>query len=114
MPLPSGSGGAGGGVGGAETRYWGRRRGRGGGGIAGAKPFRGENGGGVELGHVVIVHDGRPCQGACRGRGHLEPYTTGLAAGKAAQEAFGPAADAHRLIRLADEGDEIARGILTA
>lgn len=86
--------------------------GLGGGVISGGKPFRGANGGGVELGHVVIVHDGRPCQGACRGRGHLEPYVTGLAATKAAQEAFGPAADAHRLIRLADEGDETARGIL--
>jgi glucokinase len=87
--------------------------GLGGGVISSGKPLRGANGGGMELGHVVIVHDGRPCQGACRGRGHLEPYVTGLAATKAAQEAFGPAADAHRLIRLADEGDETARGILT-
>jgi glucokinase len=86
--------------------------GLGGGVITNGHPFRGAHGGGVELGHVVIVHDGRPCQGACRGRGHLEPYVTGLAATKAAQEAFGPAADAHRLIRLAAEGDEIARGIL--
>jgi glucokinase len=87
--------------------------GLGGGVIAGGKPFRGSNGGGVELGHVVIVHDGRPCQGACHGHGHLEPYVTGLAATIAAREAFGPAADAHRLVRLANEGDEIARGILT-
>ena len=34
---------------------------------------------------------------------------TGLAATRAAQEAFGPAADAHRLVRLANEGDEQAR-----
>jgi glucokinase len=86
--------------------------GLGGGVVSGGKPFRGANGAGVELGHVVIVHDGRPCQGACRGRGHLEPYVTGLAATRAAQEAFGPAADAHRLIRLANEGDETARAIL--
>jgi glucokinase len=86
--------------------------GLGGGVISHGKPFRGANGGGAELGHVVIVHDGRPCQGVCRGRGHLEPYVTGLAATRAAQEAFGPAADAHRLVRLANEGDEIARGIL--
>jgi glucokinase len=86
--------------------------GLGGGVISGGKPFRGANGVGVELGHVVIVHDGRPCQGACRGRGHLEPYVTGLAATAAAQEAFGPAADAHRLIRLANEGDVTARAIL--
>jgi glucokinase len=86
--------------------------GLGGGIISRGKPFRGAKGGGTELGHVVIVHEGRPCQGACRGRGHLEPYVTGLAATKAAQEAFGPAADAHRLVRLANEHDATARGIL--
>jgi glucokinase len=86
--------------------------GLGGGVISGGRPFRGSRGTGVELGHVVIVHDGRPCQGACRGRGHLEPYVTGLAATRAAQEAFGPSADAHRLVRLADEGDETAKAIL--
>ena len=86
--------------------------GLGGGVIAGGRPFRGYRGTGVELGHVVIVHDGRPCQGACQGRGHLEPYVTGLAATAAARDAFGPSADAHRLIRLADEGDARARELL--
>jgi len=86
--------------------------GLGGGVISGGRPFRGSRGTGVELGHVVIVHDGRPCQGGCRGRGHLEPYVTGLAATAAAREAFGPSADAHRLIRLANEGDGKAREIL--
>ena len=37
---------------------------------------------------------------------------TGLAATLAAREAFGPAADAHRLVRLANEGDSTARGLL--
>jgi len=86
--------------------------GLGGGVISGGRPFRGAHGAGVELGHVVIVHDGIPCQGRCTGRGHLEPYVTGLAATRRAQEAFGPAADAHRLVRLANEGDETAKGIL--
>ncbi len=86
--------------------------GLGGGVINAGRPFRGSRGGGVELGHVVIVHEGRPCQGACQGHGHLEPYVTGLAATAAAQEAFGPSADAHRLIRLANEGDAAAREIL--
>ncbi|HZR94728.1 MAG TPA: ROK family protein [Gaiellaceae bacterium] len=86
--------------------------GLGGGVIAGGRPFRGHRGTGVELGHVVIVHDGRPCQGACRGHGHLEPYVTGLAATAAAQAAFGPSADAHRLVRLANEGDAQAREII--
>jgi glucokinase len=86
--------------------------GLGGGVISRGEPFRGAKGAGAELGHTVIVHDGRPCQGACTGRGHLEPYVTGLAATKAAQEVFGPAADAHRLVRLANEGDVNAREIL--
>jgi len=86
--------------------------GLGGGVISQGRPFRGAHGAGVELGHVVIVHDGIPCQGRCTGRGHLEPYVTGLAAARRAQEAFGPAADAHRLVRLANEGEETAREIL--
>jgi glucokinase len=86
--------------------------GLGGGVISGGKPFRGARGGGVELGHVAVVHDGIPCQGGCSGRGHLEPYVTGLAATKRAQAAFGPAADAHRLVRLANEGDDQAKEIL--
>jgi glucokinase len=84
----------------------------GGGVISGGRPFRGRNGEGAELGHVVIVHDGRPCQGACTGRGHFEAYVSGSAATTAARETFGPSADAHRLIRLANEGDEQAKGLL--
>jgi glucokinase len=87
--------------------------GLGGGAICEGQPFRGAHGIGTEFGHVVVVADGIPCQGACTGRGHLEAYVTGLAAGKLAQEAFGPAADAHRLVRLANEGDATANEILT-
>jgi glucokinase len=80
----------------------------GGGAVVDGQLFRGW----AEFGHIVIVFDGLPCQGTCTGRGHLEPYVTGLAATKLAQEAFGPAVDAHRLVRLASEGDELARDIL--
>jgi glucokinase len=66
----------------------------------------------AEFGHMVIVFDGLPCQGSCTGRGHLEPYVTGVAATKLAQEEFGPAVDAHRLVRLAAEGEPRAREIL--
>lgn len=66
----------------------------------------------AELGHIVIDVEGIPCQGSCTGRGHLEPYVTGLAATKLAREAFGPAADSHRLVRLANEGDATAQGIV--
>ncbi len=84
----------------------------GGGVITRGHPMRGARGGGMELGHVVIVHDGLPCRGACRGRGHLEAYVTGIAATARAQKAFGPAVDAHRLVRIANEGDETAKSIL--
>src|SRR5436305_419074 len=81
----------------------------GGGVISGGAPFRGRNGAGVELGHAVIVHDGT-AQGEWRG--HLETYVSGRAATEAAREALGPSADAHRLIRLANEGDAKAQEIL--
>jgi glucokinase len=66
----------------------------------------------AEFGHIVIEYDGIPCQGTCTGRGHLEPYVTGFAATKLAQEVFGPAVDAHRLVRLADEGEPRAIELL--
>jgi glucokinase len=85
----------------------------GGGVISGGKPFRGRDGIGAELGHVVIVHGGRPCKGpACTGHGHLEAYVSGSAATAAARDTFGPSADAHRLVRLANEGDAKAKELL--
>ena len=80
----------------------------GGGAVIDGKLYRGW----AEFGHMVIVYDGLPCQGTCTGRGHLEPYVTGFAATKLAQEAFGPAVDAHRLVRLAQEGEPRAIEIL--
>jgi len=84
----------------------------GGGVIAGGRPFRGSVGAAAELGHMVIEFDGPPCQGVCTGRGHLEALVSGTAATLAAQEAFGAGADAYRLVRLADDGDETALAIL--
>jgi glucokinase len=84
----------------------------GGGLILDGKPYRGAIGAGAELGHMVIDLDGPPCQGACTGRGHLEVLASGHAATMAAQKQFGPAADAHRLVRLANEGDPAAGAIL--
>jgi glucokinase len=80
----------------------------GGGAVINGRLFRGW----AEFGHIVVEYDGRPCQGSCTGRGHLEPYVTGVAATKLAQEEFGPAVDAHRLVRLATEGEARAVEIL--
>ena len=85
----------------------------GGGLILGGRPYRGTTGAAAEVGHIVLQHDGPPCQGSCTGRGHLEALCSGHAASMRAREAFGPAADAHRLIRLANEGDQTAVEILT-
>jgi glucokinase len=83
----------------------------GGGFILHGSPYHGS----AEVGHMVVEYDGRPCQGACTGRGHLEAHCSGLAATLLAREAFGPSADARQLMRLAGEGDltalEILRGI---
>jgi glucokinase len=62
---------------------------------------------------MVIDLDGPPCQGACTGRGHLEALASGHAATTAAREHFGPAVDAHRLVRLANEGDSTAVALLS-
>jgi glucokinase len=84
----------------------------GGGLILDGRPYRGAIGAGAELGHMVIDLDGPRCQGVCTGHGHLEALASGHAATLAAQEQFGPATDAHRLVRLASEGDRAAVDLL--
>ena len=66
----------------------------GGGVVSAGKLFRAY----TELGHMVIVEDGEPCQGACSGRGHVEAYCSGTAAGKIAKRVLGPDATAHDLV----------------
>ena len=66
----------------------------------------------AEFGHIVVEYGGEPCLGTCTGHGHLESYASGSAATRRAQEAFGPAVDSHRLVRLASEGNEQALEIL--
>ena len=63
----------------------------------------------AELGHIVVLADGPPCQGNCHGRGHLEALTSGEAAERAARELWGEGADSRRLVTAALEGDEAAR-----
>jgi glucokinase len=62
----------------------------------------------AEIGHMVVLAGGPPCQGNCHGRGHLEALASGTAADRAAQELFGEEADARELIERAREGDEAA------
>ena len=62
----------------------------------------------AELGHVVVVAGGQPCQGNCHGHGHLEAHASGLAADRAAAELYGPGADAPVLVARARAGDTAA------
>ena len=81
----------------------------GGGLVLDGRPFRGATGAGAEIGHMVLEHDGPPCQGTCTGRGHVEALVSGTAAGAAARRLFGPEADARYLVARARERDEGAR-----
>ena len=61
----------------------------GGGLILDGETYRGSTGAGAELGHIVIVEDGLPCQGNCPNHGCVETYASGTAIareGKAAAE----------------------------
>ncbi len=62
----------------------------------------------AELGHVVVVADGPPCQGTCTGRGHLEAVASGNAADRAAEALWGPDATAELLVERAQAGNEDA------
>ena len=58
----------------------------------------------AELGHMVIVEDGEPCQGACTGRGHVESYCSGRAADRSREQLLGPRGDGARPRRAAPPG----------
>lgn len=73
----------------------------GGGLVLGGSLYRGI----AELGHVVVVADGPPCQGNCGGRGHLEAVASGSAADRAAEKLWGEGANAALLVGRAQEGD---------
>ncbi|MDQ3671067.1 MAG: ROK family protein [Actinomycetota bacterium] len=66
----------------------------------------------AEIGHMVVLANGPPCQGNCHGHGHVEALCSGTAADRAAQELWGPDADARVLVARAREGDEPARAAL--
>ncbi|MCP9486912.1 MAG: ROK family protein [Gaiellaceae bacterium MAG52_C11] len=58
----------------------------------------------AELGHVVVVADGPPCQGNCTGRGHLEAVASGNAADRAAEALWGAGSTAEQLVDRARAG----------
>jgi glucokinase len=66
----------------------------------------------AEVGHIVVLAGGPPCQGNCHGRGHLEALVSGSAADRMAQKLWGPGADARTLLERAREGVDEALGEL--
>jgi len=76
----------------------------GGGVVSGGSLYRGI----AELGHVVVVADGPPCQGNCTGRGHLEAVASGNAADREAEKLWGEGANAELLVSRAQAGDASA------
>jgi glucokinase len=80
----------------------------GGGLILDGRPYRGSVGAAAELGHIVIEHDGPPCQGVCTGHGHLESLASGTAGGLAARDLLGETATAYDLVREAQAGNGAA------
>jgi glucokinase len=82
----------------------------GGGVVIDGRPYRGW----AELGHVVVVADGDPCQGRCTGRGHLEAVASGTAADRRAQRLWGPDVGSEQLVARARDGDAAAAAELTA
>lgn len=76
----------------------------GGGLVLGGALFRGW----AELGHLVVVADGPPCQGNCTGRGHLEAVASGNAGDRAAEKLWGEGATAELLVGRASDGDAAA------
>jgi glucokinase len=78
----------------------------GGGIVADGRLLSGARGTGGELGHIVIERNGRPCQGSCPGRGHLEAYCSGTALGARGREAG--FSDAHDVLARAAKGEPAA------
>jgi glucokinase len=84
----------------------------GGGLVLDGRLYRGALGAAGELGHMVVEHDGLPCQGACTGRGHIEAYASGRAADGRAAALLGEDVGPGRLVGRARDGDEAARDVL--
>jgi glucokinase len=81
----------------------------GGGIVSGGRLLRGRHGFAGEIGHVVVVADGRQC--ACGRRGCWEQYASGSALGRLARE-IDESLDAVALRRAAEGGDPRARAAI--
>lgn len=93
----------------------------GGGAVLGGKFYRGSTCNALEVGHITVERNGGPCK--CGNIGCAELYASGLAIGKAAEEAVaaGKATtlsvcetlSAYEVFQAADQGDKVALEIVT-
>jgi glucokinase len=84
----------------------------GGGLLLGGEIYRGAEGAGAELGHIVVDADGPDCPGDCPGRGCLEAYASGNALGRAGTEAARANPDS-ALGKVLAAGREVTGGLVT-
>lgn len=78
--------------------------------VLGGRPYRGSNGTGGELAHVIVRPDGPLCR--CGKRGCLEMVASGPAIGEAYAAATGhPVVGADEVARLAEQGDPAALAV---
>ena len=83
--------------------YLGLGTGVGGGLIASGKPFPGEHGVAMEVGHLIVEPGGRPC--GCGNRWCMEQYASASGVALSYREATGQEFTAHQIADLAAGGD---------
>lgn len=86
--------------------YIGLGTGVGGGLVYANKPFSGEHGFSMEVGHLIVDHAGRLC--GCGNHGCLEQYASASGLSKSYQLATGQLFDSAKIAALADTGDTAA------
>ncbi len=86
--------------------YIGLGTGVGGGLVLGGKPYPGEHGVSMEVGHIIVRHGGRPC--GCGNRGCLEQYASASGVSLSYRELTGEMADSVHVAALARQGDQNA------
>lgn len=86
--------------------YMGLGTGVGGGLILNGKPFQGQHGVAMEVGHIITVPDGRLC--GCGNRGCMEQYASASGVAISYQQASGEHCSATEIARRATGGDKHA------
>lgn len=88
--------------------YLGLGTGVGGGVILNGQPFQGQHGVAMEVGHIIVVPEGRPC--GCGNRGCMEQYASASGVAISYRQATGEQCTAADIAARARAGDEHALG----